>query len=176
MRGGTLTGATTPAVVSGSYSGDSETIITVSFTVGPAAGSMCSTKQDVTTCGVALWFGAHVAAQANWGLGLGAGSISGSPYHVALDAIDGASVGQRDNQMQAGVVTEIPNGTIVVVKDAVPNGAQDFGFSLTNNTTINQSFSLDDDNDATLPSSQTFSVPPGTWTATELLPCPVAGR
>lgn len=172
MRGGTLTGATTPAVVSGSYSGDSETIITVSFTVGPAAGSMCSTKQDVTTCGVALWFGAHVAAQANWGLGLGAGSISGSPYHVALDAIDGASVGQRDNQMQAGVVTEIPNGTIVVVKDAVPNDAQDFGFSLTNNTTINQSFSLDDDNDATLPSSQTFSVPPGTWTATELLPLP----
>ena len=33
-------------------------------------------------------------------------------------------------------VTYIPNGTIVLVKDAVPNDAQDFGFSLNNNGTI----------------------------------------
>ncbi len=33
-------------------------------------------------------------------------------------------------------------------------------------------FLLDDDADPTLPNSQTFSVPPGTWTATELLPLP----
>ena len=130
---------------------------------------MCATtRQGADTCGVALWFGAHVAAQANWGLGLGAGSISGSPYHVALDAVDGAAVGQRDNQMQAGVVTAVPNGTIVIVKDAVPNDAQDFSFNLNNNSTISQNFSLDDDSDPTLPNSQTFSVPPGTWTASEL--------
>jgi hypothetical protein len=144
MRGGTLNSATVPTVVSGSYSGDSETVITVSFTVGPSSGAMCSTdNKGVTTCGVALWFGAHVAAQANWGLGLGAGSISGSPYHVALDAVDNASVGQRDNQMQANVVTLIPNGTIVIVKNAVPDDAQDFSFNLNNNSTISQNFSLD---------------------------------
>ena len=119
-------------------------------------------------CSVALWFGAHVSAQANWGLGQGAGSISGSPYHVALDAVDSASVGQRDNQMQANVISQIPNGTIVVIKDAVPNDAQDFSFNLNNNSTISQDFSLDDDADGTLPNSQTFSVPPGAWTTTEL--------
>ena len=66
----------------------------------------------------------------------GAGSISGSPYHVALDKVDDAAVGQRDNQMQAEVITHIPNGTIVIVKDAVPNDAQDFSFNLNNNSTI----------------------------------------
>ena len=91
MRGGTMTAATTPVIASGSYAGDSDTAITVSFTVD-SSGSMCS-----TTCAVAIWFGAHVSAQYDWGLGNGAGAIPGSPYHVALDAIDGASVGQRDN-------------------------------------------------------------------------------
>ena len=157
-----------PVIFSGDYSGDSETVITVNFTVA-SGGPMCDDQGTERTCGVALWFGAHVAAQANWGLGLGAGSISGSPYHVALDAIDGAAVGQRDNQMQAGVVTVIPNGTIVIVKNAIPNDPQDFSFNLNNNSTITQDFLLDDDSRRpTLPNSQTFSVPPGTWTASEL--------
>jgi hypothetical protein len=172
MRGGSFTAITTPTITSGSYAGDSETIITVTFTVGPSSGDMCETKQGVTTCGIALWFGAHVAAQANWGTGNGAGSISGSPYHVALDAIDGGAIGQRDNQMQAGVVTAIPNGTITIIKDVIITDPdpQDFDFVLTNNSTITENFSLDDDNDGTLPSQQSFSVPPGTWTATETVP------
>ena len=59
-------GATEPAIFSGSYGGDSETIIEVTFTVAND-GPMCATKSGVTTCDVAVWFGAHVAAQANWG-------------------------------------------------------------------------------------------------------------
>ncbi len=161
MRGGSLTGATTPVIESGSYGGDSETIIKVTFTVANS-GTMCADG----LCDVALWFGAHVSTQTDWGLGNGAGSISGSPYHVALYRVDDASVGQRDNQMQANAVT--PNGTIVIVKDAVPNDAQDFSFNLTNGGTISQNFALDDDADPTLPNSQIFSVPPGIWTASEL--------
>ena len=179
MRGGTLGGEgeapiapTTPAIVSGSYAGDSETVITVTFTVD-GSGPLClTTGQNSGTCSVVLWFGAHVATQADWGLGQGAGGISGSPYHVALDAFDGASVGQRDNQMQANAVTADPNGTIVIVKDAVPDDAQDFSFNLNNNGTINQNFTLDDDADVTLSSTRTFSVPPGTWSAAELGPLP----
>ena len=77
-------------------------------------------------------------------------------------------MGQRDNQMQAGAVTVIPNGTIVIVKDAIPNSDQDFSFNLNNNGTISQDFKLDDDGRTRrLPSSQTFSVPPGAWTASQ---------
>ncbi|HEY9075186.1 MAG TPA: DUF5979 domain-containing protein, partial [Anaerolineaceae bacterium] len=165
MRGGTLNSATTPVIASGTYSGDSETAITINFTVANS-GPLCSTKQGVTTCGVAVWFGAHVASQADWGIGTGAGSITGSPYHVELAAIDGTSIGQRDNQMQSGVI--VPNGKIIIVKDAVPNDPQDFSFRLTNNTTFNQTFSLDDDSDPTLSNTKSFSVAPGIYTASEL--------
>jgi hypothetical protein len=169
MRGGTMTNATTPVIFSGDYTGDSETVITVTYTVGPSTGSMCATKQGVTTCDVAIWFGAHVAMTAQWmaynGTS-GAATISGSPYHVALDTVDGAAVGQRDNQMQAGAVPL--NGTIKIIKDAVPDDPQDFNFNLTNGSTLNLNFSLDDDADPTLLNSSSFSLPAGTYTAAEL--------
>ncbi len=133
---------------------------------------MCATNKGVTTCAVAIWFGAHVAAQTNWGIGNGAGSISGSPYHVRLGnlnaATDDVSLGAMDNQMQASAITYIPNGSIVIVKDVVPNTALDFNFNINNVGTISQNFLLDDDSDATLPNSQSFSVPPGTWYVSEL--------
>jgi hypothetical protein len=188
MRGGTLNGATVPVIFSGDYTGDSETVITVSYTVGPSNGSMCQVKQGVTTCDVAIWFGAHVAMTAQWTAyngTTGASTISGSPYHVALDAVDGAAVGQRDNQMQSGAVPV--NGTIVIVKDAVPDDAQDFSFNITNGSTFDQDFTLDDDGgaDNTYPNSMSFSLPEGTYTASEFnipggwdltdLSCEVAG-
>ncbi|HEY6015426.1 MAG TPA: DUF5979 domain-containing protein, partial [Gaiellaceae bacterium] len=129
MRGGTLTGATVPTLASGSYGGDSETAITVSFTAA-SSGDMCSTKSGVTTCGVALWFGAHVAEQADWGLGSGAASISGSPYHVALSAVDGAAIGQRDNQMQSNTIPQ--TGTLTITKAFDPAGS-----AFTGNFTVN---------------------------------------
>src|SRR6266508_4108794 len=165
MRGGTLTGVSTPSIASGSYTSDSETVITVSFTVA-SSGAMCpTTGPDKNTCGIALWFGAHVAAQADWGFGSGAGNISGSPYHVALDAVDGASVGQRDNQMQANAIA---NGNIVIIKDAVPNDAQDFKFNINDGGSLSSDFFLDDDNEGTLSNSQSFNVPPGTWSVSEI--------
>jgi hypothetical protein len=177
MAGGTITAASTPEIVSGDYTGDSETVLTITYTVGPGTGSMCTTdNKGTTTCGVMLWFGAHVSVSGQWKLyngTTGAGTISGSPYHVALDKVDGAAVGQRDNQMQAEVVTYIPNGTIVMIKDAVPNDAQDFSFNLNNNSTIDfGTFYMDDDAEPALPNSLTFDVPPGTWYAKELLPLP----
>ena len=176
MYNGDMQSATNPAIVSGTYAGDSETQITITFTVDTAT---CLKAPNKTQCDVTLWFGAHVASQLapplGWGVGNGAGNISGSPYHVSLAKLDGASIGSRDNQMQASAVT--PNGTIVIVKDAIPNDAQDFSFNLTGGL-INQNFSLDDDGDNTdnppsqLSNTRTFSVPPGGYTASELGPLP----
>ena len=167
MRGGTLTDATDPVLVSGVYgTGDSETAVTITFTVA-SSGDMCSTKNGVTTCDVALWFGAHIAETADWtgpaGDGFpGAQAVPGSPYHVKLAALDGNSIGQRDNQMQANAL----GGTIVIVKDAVPDSDTNFEFSLEGQ--IN--FFLDDDADATLPTSMSFDVPAGDYDAAELVP------
>jgi SdrD B-like domain/Prealbumin-like fold domain len=171
IRGGTITNVSVPSIVSGSYAGDSETLVTVTFTVGPSNGSMCSTKkvqgQDVTSCGMALWFGAHVAKGSEWTAfngTTGAGAIAGSPYHVALDSEDGAAVGQRDNQMSAAAIVQV--SSITIVKDAVPNDAQDFSFTTTGSGLSN--FSLDDDGDGTLPNTRTFTgLSAGTYTVTE---------
>ena len=57
-------------------------------------------------------------------------------------------------------------GSITIVKDAVPDDATDFGFTTTGAGL--SPFSLDDDADATLPNSTTFSgLMPGSYTVTE---------
>lgn len=60
-------------------------------------------------------------------------------------------------------------GKITIVKDAVPNDAQDFGFSTTSpGSSIDSSFSLDDDSNATLSNTKEFDdIAPGTYTFTE---------
>ncbi|MEN6410866.1 MAG: hypothetical protein ABFD44_14280, partial [Anaerolineaceae bacterium] len=166
MRGGTLTNISTPTIISGDYTGTSETSIEITFTVNAAGNPMCNAEG--TNCQVAMIFGAHVAAQADWGTGTGAGSISGSPFHVQLSTFDGAAVGSRDNQMQSSAIPA--NGTITIVKDAIPNDAQDFNFNLTNGTTITHNFALDDDADPTLSNTQSYSLPAGIYTAAELGP------
>ena len=121
MRGGTMT-AVTDITSLGSYTGDSDAQLTITFTTA-SSGDMCTTKSGVTTCGVALWFGAHVAWENQWGAGTGAGSIPGSPYHVSLVALDSAAVGSRDNQMQASAVTGY--GLLTITK-AVTNGPSSY--------------------------------------------------
>ena len=56
---------------------------------------------------VMLLFGGHIAPSLGprgWGAGVGAGSISGGPYHVRITGADGASVGNRDNQIMSGAI------------------------------------------------------------------------
>ena len=103
MRGGTLKNISAPTLVSGSYTGDSETAVTITFDVDDTTNAMCTTKNGVTTCGVAIWFGAHVARSDQWTSG-GASTVPGSPYHVAVDSMDGTAIGQRDNQMQSNTI------------------------------------------------------------------------
>lgn len=63
---------------------------------------------------VMLLFGGHLAASGgsrSWGAGNGASDISGGPYHIKLIQVDGASVGNRDNQITAGAILPL---TVVV--------------------------------------------------------------
>ncbi|WP_196230467.1 beta strand repeat-containing protein [Variovorax paradoxus] len=58
--------------------------------------------------------------------------------------------------------TDTVLGTIVIVKDAIPDGPQDFSFTTTGGSGLPATFDLDDDpTDATLPNSRTFYVTPG---------------
>jgi len=62
--------------------------------------------------------------------------------------------------------TNTQQGSIVIVKDAVPNSAQDFAFTTTG--TGLSAFSLDDDADGTLSNTRTFTgLAPGSYSVTE---------
>lgn len=126
-RGADITDISAPVVTSGTYAGDSETEVTVTFMV-PDDGPMCTTAKvqgkDVTSCTIAMWFGAHIAEGELWTTHdgtTGAGSISGSPYHVQLAALDGGSVGNRDNQMQANAIVVPEDATLTLLKTVVNN-------------------------------------------------------
>ena len=169
MYNGDLTSATTPQRDAADYSGDSLTRITITFNVDPATAKDCVTTKGVTTCDVLIVFGGHVARTVDWKTqGGGAGTISGSPYHVQLPLVDGAAIGQRDNQMKTDAI--LPNGTLIIVKQVSPaNQPDDFLFTVTG-LNLNYQFSLDDDTDPTLSNTETIALPAGTYGASELLP------
>jgi hypothetical protein len=56
---------------------------------------------------VYFYFGGHLAAGLGsraWGTGCGSSSINGGPYHIKVDSVDGASAGNRDNQITSGAI------------------------------------------------------------------------
>ncbi len=139
----------------------SETQIAVTFTAS-----------NSTT--VLAW-GGHIGSRLDWGVGNSAGDISGSPYHMRLISWTQGNLGQQDRSLSAGAVEPPPppeEGTIVIIKDTVPNGPQDFAYTTTGGLTPS-TFSLDDDTDGTLSNTQTFSnVAVGTYSVSET---PVSG-
>ena len=135
--------------------------------VAPSDGVVFVTVRFETTAAypgtVTLQFGAHVASELDWGPGLVAAAHSGSAYHVSLDQLNCTTIGQQDNQIMASALDA---GRLVIVKDAVPDDAQDFPFAITPGGAGGM-FTLDDDDDATLTDTFAIWVAPGDYTVTE---------
>lgn len=116
---GTIT-AVSGYSLSGSYTSDSQTNVTVTFTAGPAnAGSK--------TNAVLAW-GGHIATRADWGQGSGAVNITGSPYHTLLVSFSGGAGGSQDRALTATAI--IFPATITVKKIAIPTGTTAFPFTV----------------------------------------------
>ncbi|MFI3191148.1 MAG: hypothetical protein QX190_16510, partial [Methylococcales bacterium] len=112
--------------LTGLYSGNSSTSITLNFTYNGTTGGEA----------VVAWSG-HIATRVDWGDSNSAVTIPGSPYHMALSSFTGgsASVGAQDRSLSADAV--IYPGSITVEKQATPDGStQTFNFEMTrpNNT------------------------------------------
>jgi uncharacterized repeat protein (TIGR01451 family) len=105
MYGGTLTSSSAVThdctTSTTQCTGDDYGTVTVTYSV-PASTS---------TRNVQLLFGGHLAVSTGplgWGAGLGSASVSGGPYHIKWDLADGASIGQRDNQIMASAIIPAP--------------------------------------------------------------------
>ncbi len=134
MIGGFLVSATAPTVATVSNGTDSTVSVTfvVGGTGGQATTGITSGSGSSTTYSAYLTFGAHVASEVQWGPGSGAGSISGSPYHVILGDLvyDGQSisVGGQDNQMKSNVGG---SASISLAKSADPSTYSAAGQTIT---------------------------------------------
>ena len=100
---------------------------------------------------------------AGWDLtGLSCTDPSGAPAIAGNKATINLAAGETVHC----TFTNTKRGSIQIVKDAVPNDAQDFAFTTTG--TGISAFNLDDDSNATLPNSKTFSnLIPGSYSVTE---------
>jgi Prealbumin-like fold domain len=111
LYNGTIT-AVSPYTLTGPYSGNSSTRITITFTA--------------TTASPVLAWGGHIAKRIDWGSGYSAVAISGSPYHTRLIDLDGGG-GNQDRSLSSDAV--IFPGSIAIVKKAVPQGSTSFSYT-----------------------------------------------
>jgi hypothetical protein len=140
LYGGTITGVSAYTYPDGAgFTGDKSASIAITFTA--------------SVVNPVLAWGGHIATRQDWGATNSAVSISGSPYHMSLVDLDGRG-GSQDRSLSAEAV--IFPASIRIIKDAVPDDAQDFSFTTTGGLSP-ATFSLDDDANGTLPNFQLYS-------------------
>jgi len=116
MFGGTITNLSTPVHDNPAGSGDDFATITVTYSVASTA----------TDTNVQLLFGGHLAASTGprgWGNNVGSSFINGGPYHIKIDAIDGSSIGNRDNQINSAAILPIGTQTQTALHETDSTGA-----------------------------------------------------
>ena len=123
------------------YGGDITATSAITHSTDPAeAGSdygNITLTFDVTDSHgrVMLLFGGHLASgfgPRGWGAGLGAASISGGPYHIRVTAMDGASAGNRDNQIMSNAIDPLPGlGIAKTTSTPVINAGQTASYTVT---------------------------------------------
>ena len=91
-----ITGATYVAQNAVSGSGQCSTAMSLTFT------------EPTANAPIVLTWGGHIASQRDWGFGNSASAISGSPYHMALDSLDGASTGSQDRALSTTAIFFTP--------------------------------------------------------------------
>ena len=143
--------------LSGVYSGNSSTRLTITF--------------NTSTANPVLAWGGHIATRADWGTNNSAIAISGSPYHMRLISLDGSG-GNQDRSLSSDAA--IFPALLTVIKDVQTStgGAamsnNPFTFAATSPTVpgasapeVPLSFSLWDDgpaNDATQPDRRSYNL------------------
>ncbi|HEU5263751.1 MAG TPA: hypothetical protein VFU34_03880, partial [Gaiellaceae bacterium] len=157
MYGGTITGVSVPTHTDPGGTGDEDASLVVTYDVPDLSQN---TK-------VMLLFGGHIAPSTGprgWGVGVGAGSISGGPYHISICNVDGVASGCRDNQIQSGAILAPAN--LLIEKVAV-GGDGTFDYTSTGGLSP-ASFPITTSSGS---GSQAFAnITPGTYTVTESAP------
>jgi uncharacterized repeat protein (TIGR01451 family) len=121
LYGGTITNLTVPSH-SGPVGGNSTADITVSFTTSGSAALFA--------------WGAHIAQSQYWVTTNndpnGAAMVSGAPWHMRTQQLDGAGNKNQDRSIQPSAIVSQPNVSVVkTADDATISAGEDAGFTIT---------------------------------------------
>ena len=139
MYNATITGVSS-YTRTGSFAGNSQTSITITFTAANATP-------------VLAWSG-HISTRADWGFDNSAVAISGSPYHMRLLDLDGQG-GNQDRSLSTDAV--VFPATITILKDPLPDDATSFPFTASGAEMSPAAFTLVDDGAHPAARTRTFT-------------------
>jgi uncharacterized repeat protein (TIGR01451 family) len=119
---------------------------------------------------VGVAWGAHLASQVDYGFENGAANFPGASPQMVVD-LDPSTSGDTTN-LNINPNAIVPQGQITIIKDALPDDPQDFGFTITgpDGANITPNFTLDDDGDPNNGTSNQitfFGLAEGVYTITE---------
>src|SRR5215467_4498769 len=117
--GGTFAGSQQPGTIdlfgpSGSGIGPA----TITSDNAPSGTGQCSTTVSLkfsvpsalsASQSIVIAWGGHISSQRDWGVGNSASFVSGSPYHMALATLDGASTGAQDRALATSAIFFTPS-------------------------------------------------------------------
>jgi hypothetical protein len=136
---------------------------TASFTLDDDADPTFSNMESIGELSPGTYTITEQAVSGYFLIGItGATSFNLSTRTATVTLVAGAAVSSATVRF-----TNMQSGTITIIKDTVPNGPQDFSFTMTSDST-QTTFNLDDDADPTLLNWALFGgLLPGTYTITE---------
>ena len=140
-----------PYVLTGSYAGSSSTSTYVYFTASAET--------------VVLAWGGHIAAESDWGVGMGAFNIAGSPYHMNLGDLTcspgDCNTGAKDVSISSAAVTPTTTTTTSTTSTTTSTSTSTTSTTSTT-TTVPESTTT-----TTVPETTTTTVPETTTTVVE---------
>jgi len=115
--------------------GDCDTSMRISFT-------MPTSSVPAKGWNAVIAWGGHIASRIDWGNGHSASAITGSPFHMHLDLLDGQSTGSQDRQLattaiffQPTLVTHVHNSAHQdITNGTIPAGQPVHDSSVLSNT------------------------------------------
>lgn len=148
-----------PYVLTGGYAGSSSTSTYVYFTASAET--------------VVLAWGGHIAAESDWGVGMGAFNIAGSPYHMNLGGLTcsprDCNTGAKDVSISSAAVT--PTTTTTTSTSSTTTSTSTSTTSTTSTTTTvpetTTTTTVPETTTTTVPETTTTTVPETTTTVVE---------
>ncbi|MGZ4142437.1 MAG: COG1361 S-layer family protein, partial [Actinomycetota bacterium] len=115
------------------YGADSVSIDAPTHDTGSGTGDIVIHFTNSSSDTVVLLWAGHLAiGTTGWGDGLGAGSISGAPFHMRTQQLDDSGNKNQDRSIQPGAIILQPSLSITKVADATTvNAGDQVGFTIT---------------------------------------------